>query len=106
MKYIEIDKNSIPYRFDMTIEDETFTFQVNYNALHDFFTIDLFKDEETIVLGEKLVYNKPLFMTAKHKNIPKKTLIPYDLSENTERISFENMNRDVFLLLVGDDDVD
>ncbi|HSH51254.1 MAG TPA: hypothetical protein VK982_05990 [Bacteroidales bacterium] len=103
MNYIEIDKNMIPYRFDMTIKRETYTFQVNYNALKDFFTIDLYKNDEVIVLGEKLVYGKPLFMTARHKDIPKTIIIPYDMSENTDRITFENMNKDVFLFLIGDE---
>ncbi len=104
MEYIEIDKNMIPYRFDMTIKGETYTFQVNYNATHDFFTIDLYKNDEVIVLGEKLVYGKPLFMSAQHKDIPKTIIIPYDVSENTDRITFENMNEDVLLFMIGDND--
>ena len=104
MEYIEIDKNMIPYRFDITLEGETYTFQVNYNATHDFFTMDLYKNDEVIVLGEKLVYGKPLFMSAQHKDIPKTIIIPYDVSENTDRITFENLNEDVLLFLVGDND--
>ena len=104
MNYIEIDKNMIPYRFDMTIKGETYTFQVNYNATHDFFTIDLYKNDEVIVLGEKVVYGKPLFFTSQHKDVPKVTIIPYDVSENTDRITFENMNEDVLLFMIGDDD--
>ena len=103
MEYIEIDKDMIPYRFDMTLEGETYTFEINYNALKDFFTIDLYKNDEVIVLGEKLVYGKPLFTTARHKDIPKTIIIPYDMSENTDRITFENMNKDVFLFLIGDE---
>ena len=103
MNYIEIDKNMIPYRFDMTIKGETYTFQVNYNATHDFFTIDLYKNDEVIVLGEKVVYGKPLFFTSQHKDVPKVTITPYDVSENTDRITFENMNEDVLLLMIGDE---
>ena len=104
MEYMEIDKSMIPYRFDMTIKGETYTFQVNYNVTHDFFTIDLYKNDEVIVLGEKLVYGKPLFMSAQHKDIPKAIIIPYDVSENTDRITFENMNEDVLLFMIGDND--
>lgn len=60
------------------------------------------KNNEVIVLGEKVVYGKPLFLTAIHKNIPKVDIIPFDLSQSTERITFENFNKDVFLYLVGD----
>lgn len=102
MKYINIDKNLIPYRFDISIENETFTFKVDYNSSKDFFTIDLFKNDEIIVVGEKLVYGKPLFTTSMYKNIPNVPIIPYDISENTERITYDNLNKDVFLYLVGD----
>lgn len=104
MEYMEIDKSMVPYRFDMTIKGETYTFQVNYNTIHDFFTMDLYKNDEVIVLGEKIVYGKPLFFTSQYKDVPKTTIIPYDVSENTDRITFENLNEDVLLFLVGDDD--
>lgn len=100
--YIEIDKSLIPYSFDITILGETFTFEVNYNDYKDFFTINLLKNGEVIVLGEKLVYAKPLFLSAQHKDIPKVDILPYNLTENIERITFENFNESVFLYLVGD----
>ncbi|WP_333638216.1 phage baseplate plug family protein [Tissierella praeacuta] len=102
MEYIDINKDMIPYRFDITLVDETYTFEVNYNSLKDYFTIDLYKNDEIIVLGEKLVYGKPLFLTSQHKDIPKVDILPLDLTNKTERITFENLNREVFLFLVGD----
>lgn len=102
LNYIDIDKDLIPYSFDITLEGETYTFEVNYNDLKDFFTINLLKNDEVIVLGEKLVYGKPLFLTSSHKDIPKIDIIPFDLSQQTERITFENFNKQVFLYLVGD----
>lgn len=100
--YINVDKSLIPYSFDITLKGETYTFEVNYNSLNDFFTLNLIKNGEIIVLGEKLLYGKPLFLTASYKDIPKIDIIPYDLAENTERITFENFNESVFLYLVGD----
>lgn len=102
MEYIEIDKDLIPYRFDITLKEETYTFDVNYNYLKDYFTIDLFKNGEIIVLGEKLIYGKPLFLSAQYRDIPKVEIIPLDLSNQTERITFENLNNEVFLYIVGD----
>lgn len=102
MKYIDINKDMIPYRFDITLADETYTFEVNYNSLKDYFTIDLYKNDEVIVLGEKLVYGKPLFLSSQHKDIPKVDILPLDLTNKTERITFENLNKEVFLFLVGD----
>lgn len=100
--YIPIDKTLIPYEFDITLEKETYTLGVNYNKEYDFFTIDLSKNSKVIVLGEKLVYAKPLFLSAMYKDIPKFSIIPYDLSQDTERITYENLNQSVFLYLVGD----
>lgn len=104
MKYINIEKEKIPYEFDIVLQGETFRFKVNYNSLKDFFTIDLYKNEEVIVLGEKLVYGKPLFLSCLHKDIPNINIIPYDLSQQTDRITFDNFNEQVFLYLVEDDE--
>ncbi len=104
MKYINIDKNLIPYRFEIVIKNETYEFVVNYNRLHDFFTIDLYKNDVAVVLGERLIYGKPLFVSCLYKDIPKAVLIPYDASEKADRITFENMNEQVFLYLIEDDE--
>lgn len=102
MNYISIDKDLIPYKFEITLENTTYTFEVYYNAVNDFFTIDLSKNNEILVLGEKLIYAKPLFLTSRHKDIPKINIIPYDISETAKRITFDNLNESVFLYLVGD----
>lgn len=106
MKYIEIDKDLVPYKFDITLEGETYTFNINYNFLNDFFTIDLSKGDEIIVIGEKLIYGKPLFLSVLYKDIPKIDILPFDLSNRSKRITFENLNEEVFLFLVGDENVD
>ncbi len=103
MQYIEIDKDMVPYKFDMTLEGETYTFQVNYNVLKDFFTIDLLKNDEVIVLGEKLIYGKPLFLSSRYKDIPKVNIVPLDLTGRAERITFDNLNEEVFLFLIDGD---
>lgn len=103
MEYIEIDRDMIPYKFDITLQNETYTFQVNYNTLKDFFTIDLYKNNEVIVLGEKLVYGKPLFISSRYKDIPKVNIVPLDLTGRVERITFENLNEEVFLFLIDGD---
>lgn len=64
--------------------------------------MDLLKNGKIIVAGEKIVYAKPLFLTSRHKDVPKIDIIPYDLSEKAKRVSFENLNEQVFLFMVGD----
>lgn len=102
MEYIDIEKDNIPYQFDIDLKGITYTFIVNYNSLHDFFTTDLLVNDEVIALGEKIVYDRPLFDDIKHKNVPKLSIIPFDLARNEDRINYENFNKSVFLYLVGE----
>lgn len=102
MKYIDIDKSQIPYEFNIKLSARTYTIGVNYNAECDFFTIDLYRNGVAIVLGEKLVYNNPLFSNAQYKNIPDISIVPFDLSGEADTITFDNLNETVFLYLVGE----
>lgn len=106
LEYIDIDKDLIPYEFEIAIEGTTYKVKVNYNSIGDFFSLDLFKGKQTLILGEKIVYGKPLFLTTLYKDVPSISIIPYDLSKESKEITFENFNEQVFLFLVGDDDVD
>jgi hypothetical protein len=101
-EYIDIDKESIPYSFEMELSEEVFEFEVNYNESFDFFTVDLFKNGEPLVLGEKLVLNKPLFENRVSIDLPKVRMIPKDRAGATKRITFSNLNETVFLF-VGED---
>ena len=103
MKYIDIDKNLIPYEFEISLANELFKMKVNYNEEYDYFTLDLSKDDISIINGEKLVYGRPLFLASLDK--PKVDILPFDVTGTIERITFENLNEEVFLFLVGDDDV-
>ena len=58
---IEINKNLIPYSFDITLGGEIFEIGVNYNEFADMFTLSLAKDRELICSGEPIVYGVPLF---------------------------------------------
>jgi len=96
-QYIPVQKELIPYRFDITLAGRTFTFAVNYNAGYDFFTIDLYRNEELIVAGEKIVYGRIMFCYLRHLDVPQVIIIPYDLSLNTDRVTWDNFDETVFL---------
>lgn len=103
MEYISIDKEAIPYQFEMTLAGETFKMQINHNSKADILTLDLYKHNEPIVLGEKLVYGKPLFDNSQHLPVPKVMIIPYDPNQQQERVTKANIDEEVFLFLVGDE---
>ncbi|MEK4026290.1 phage baseplate plug family protein [Sporosarcina sp. FSL W7-1283] len=98
MNYIEIDKEAIPYSFEMQLDNVTWGFEVRYNAEHDFFTVDLLRLDDLIVAGEKLVYGKPLFENVQTK--PLTPIIPFDESGNAKRIGWEELEESVFLYMM------
>lgn len=108
MQYIAVNKDEIPEEFDIDLGEETFTLTFKYNTSFDFFTVDLQKatevdaDPEILVMGEKLILNKPLFSDFASFDFPAPTIIPMDLSGEETRITFENLNEKVFLYI--DDD--
>lgn len=106
MRIIEIDKSLIPYRFRVAIEGSTFEFEVFYNLEHDYFTVDLWYQDILVVQGEKLVLGKQLFTTFRHLPQPKAVIVPLDLSNRVDRITFDNFGKDVFLYVSKEGDFD
>ncbi len=103
-EYIEIEKALIPYRFEMELGAELFVLEIRYNELHDYFTLDLLKDGEVLVFGEKLVYATPLFSEVFDERYPAPTIIPLDASGRETRVSYANLNETVFLKLVNNNE--
>lgn len=100
-EYIEIEKALIPYRFEVELGAELFVMEIRYNELHDYFTLDLQKDGEILVYGEKVVYAMPLFNQVFDNRFPAPTIVPIDPSGKEKRVTFENLNITVFLKLVN-----
>lgn len=99
---IAIDKTAIPYQFDIELAGDVFTMEINYNERFDFFTIDLHKDEQPIVVGEKIVYGKPLFSALTDSRLPKVVIFPIDESgQAVFKVTWENFGETV-VLLVGE----
>ncbi|CAH1190294.1 hypothetical protein PAECIP111893_00261 [Paenibacillus plantiphilus] len=106
MEYIDIEKELIPYRFDISLAEEMFTFEVHYNADHDFFTLDLERDGEVIAVGEKLVYGMPLFIDTWDRRYPGVTLIPLDESGIYSAVTWDTLSKSVFLYIWEEDDAE
>lgn len=96
--YIDIDPEEIPLTFEHDIEEDTFTFGINYNEKYDFFTLDLWDvNGKPIVMGEKLMLNMPLFGDIVDERLPVTRIIPMDESGEAKRISKDNFYKTVFL---------
>lgn len=102
MEYVDIEKELIPYRFDVDIAEETYTFEVHYNAEHDFFTVDLEQDTEVLAVGAKLVYGVPLFGDIQDSRFPAYPLLPLDLSGESQAVTWATLSERVFLYVIDE----
>jgi len=98
--YVPIQKNQAPYRFEILLGAEPFEIEVRYNADFDFFTIDLYKDGEALVYGEKLVYGVPLFVDVFDQRYPVLQLVPKDDAGLETHVGYSNLGETVFLQVV------
>lgn len=102
MAIIGIDKDLVPYSFDMDLGDRTYTFEVRYNSTHDYFTVDLSEGDTPLALGVKLVWGMPLFVSMETREFPLELIVPYG-DNPEEQITWDTLGRSVHLHL-GDDD--
>jgi hypothetical protein len=100
LEYIPIEKENIPYRFEIELEAEIFEMEIRYNDLYDFFTIDLYKDGEPLVYGEKVVYGVPLFQDVRDLRFPAVDIVPMDEAGLENQVTYENFQKTVFLAVV------
>ncbi|SFL09740.1 hypothetical protein SAMN03159341_103192 [Paenibacillus sp. 1_12] len=97
---INIDKKKIPYRFEILLAGSLFEMEFHYNPDFNYFTVDLFKNKELIVFGEKLVYGLPLFHDIVDSRLPDVGLIPLDASGQTVEVNAQTLGETVFLTVV------
>lgn len=102
MQFINIDVDLVPYKFEITINNKSYVFEFEYNTVGKFFTVNLLYNDKVLVLGEKILYGKPLFTNIKYKNIPDVTIVPIDLSNQYDTITYKNFGNNVKLYLVSD----
>lgn len=103
---IEIEKDRVPYEFDISLANETFRIGVEYNETAEFFTLKLSKrNEETggydeVCAGEPIVYGVPLWKDVyRSGKFPLPVITPYDESGDSNSVTFDNFGRLVFLTI-------
>ncbi|BFH11056.1 hypothetical protein WJ0W_007039 [Paenibacillus melissococcoides] len=97
MEFIPIEKDSIPYQFDIALGVDIFTFEVNYNERFDFFTLDLMKDDQVLLQGVKLVYGVPVFAGIEDHRFPVPLIVPVDEAGRETAVTWGNFGETVFL---------
>lgn len=103
---LEINKELIPYSFDILLADDLFTMQINYNEIADLFTISLYKENE-LICNEPVIYNVPLFQDIyMPERYPQITIIPIDESEKENCVTYKNLSNTVFLCIDNGSDSD
>jgi hypothetical protein len=103
--YIDFDKEEVPVIFDIDLAEDTYTMGINYNQTNDFFSMDLWDtDGNVIVLGEKMMLNRPLFEDVVDERLPAPTLTAMDEAGNEKRVTYDNFGVTVFLFVddIGD----
>ena len=104
---INIHKTLIPYEFDIVLDNKRYTFYINYNHRYDYFTVDLSRNQEQIVNGEKLVYGVQLFVNSRYLDVPKqKLIIPLDLTNMFQNVDYLTLGEQVFLYLFDVDELE
>jgi hypothetical protein len=96
---VPIDKEDVPYSFDISLADELFTLEVGYNARFDFYTLSIEKDGELLAGGEKVVYGRPMFSGLSDTRLPKVTITPSDVAGIETRAGYDEINETVFLFV-------
>ena len=105
---ILIEKDLLPYSFDILLGAESYNLEVKYNNTAELFTVTLSKDDEVLVYDEPLIYGVEMFAVVYQSGVyPAIALEPYDESEQEIAVTWDNLNSTVFLTVKqGGDETD
>lgn len=101
VEYIEIDASKVPYSFSVKLTDKTFVFEVKYNEIGGFYTIDLYDlNGNVLAFGEIVRYGRALFNVVEDERFPLPVIIPYCITdENISEVTKDNFGKVVKLYL-------
>lgn len=97
---IEVEKELLPYSFDIVLAGEEFNLEFMYNKAADLFTCTLSKDEETLVYNEPIIYGVEMFKDVYKSDLfPMVSIVPLDEAGNETAVTYENFGKTVFLTI-------
>lgn len=98
-KKLKFDKKKLPVDFSLNIDGVKYNFTLRYNKARDSLYLDLWLDEDTVI-SEKITYGMPLFTSLTDYRKPNATFMAYDISNDTEKVTYQNLNDSVFLYVI------
>ena len=106
MEYIKIDKNLIPYEFEISLFGEMFKIKVTHNSIADMIVLGLSKQNtetgmyEEVSAGEPVIYGVPLWQDVFIANkFPFSPITPFDKSGESNAVTYDNISSTVFLYI-------
>jgi hypothetical protein len=111
MGTIEINKLLAPYQFDITLSGKTYTIDIKYNILFNFFTASLSLEDKVLVENDKLVLDEFLFDQGEDKDhnlnpdFPEELLYVGSEDKSIDRVSWDNLGSTVFLYYMDRNEV-
>lgn len=100
MEYIEIEKEEIPYSFEIMMDSETYTLEILYNERQEIFTVSLYDSEDNpLVYAEPIIYGQELFKDVRDLRYPIDRIIPLDPAGKETEVTFENFGTTVLLVI-------
>lgn len=103
MYTLAINKDLVPYKFNILLANELYEMRIGYNETADLFTVSLSKNGIELCVGEPIIYGQPLFGDLINRGeFPNCTITPIDESGATTAVSFDNLSETVLLIVEGD----
>ena len=98
--YIEVEKELMPYNFNIVLAGEEFNMAFMYNKTADLFTCTLAKNGKVVVHNEPLIYGAELFKDVYRADyFPALAIVPIDEAGIEDKITYANFGKTVFLTI-------
>ena len=97
---IEVDKELLPYGFDIVLAGKEYNMEFMYNKTADLFTCTLSKENEVLVNNEPIIYGVEMFADVYKSGLfPMVAIVPLDEAGNETAVTYENFGKTVFLTI-------
>lgn len=97
-------KEKLPYEIVYDHKGNLYAIAFFYNQEYDFFAADLYRlengEKKIIAFGEKMMLNQVLFEIQAELDPDIPVIVPVSFYENIERISWDNMGKEVELVVM------